>query len=550
MVVVSLIALASAACAHAPRCDRLLTGGVVHVPGGAQRLEIAISDGRVLALVPPADAAPWRRAAAEVVDLAGAHVFPGMTESHGHLVGYGAALEQVDLHDAASLDEVVARVRQAAAALPPGAWVLGWGWDQNLWPDKRFPTNHTLSAAVADHPVLLRRVDGHAALANARALAAAGITAATPDPPGGRIVREASGQPTGVLLDTAEALLDRAVSAATAADIERRVLLAGRHLTAFGLTEIHDPGTTAPELAVLRALHAAGRLPLRVYVMLASNDDNWLDGELAAGPRVSRDGMLAVRAVKLFADGALGSRGALLSAPYSDDPSTRGLEVTSEARLADVVRRAARAGFQPCIHAIGDAAVTRVLDIYERELGARGDVLRPRVEHAQIVRPEDVPRFAQEGAIASVQPVHCTSDMPWAPDRLGPARIAWAYRWRSLLAAGAHLCLGSDVPVASPDPRLGMWAAVTRRTPPGTPPGGWNPAERLSPAEAMAGYTSWAAFAAFEEDWRGRIAPGYAADLTVFDRDPTAGDPAAILQAKVLRTVVAGRDVFVAGSGM
>jgi predicted amidohydrolase YtcJ len=550
MVVVSLIALASAACAHAPRSDRLLTGGVVHLPGGPQRLEIAIADGRVLALVPAADAAPWRRAAAEVVDLAGAHVFPGMTESHGHLVGYGAALEQVDLHDAASLEEVVARVRQAAATLPPGAWVLGFGWDQNLWPDKRFPTNRTLSAAVADRPVLLRRVDGHAALANARALATASITAATPDPPGGRIVRETSGRPTGVLLDTAEALLDRAVPAPTAADIERRVLLAGRRLTAFGITEVHDPGTTAPELAVLRALHAAGRLPLRVYVMLATNDDDWLDGELAAGPRVSRDGMLAVRAVKLFADGALGSRGALLSAPYSDDPSTRGLEVTSEARLADVVRRAARAGFQPCIHAIGDAAVTRVLDIYERELGARGDVLRPRVEHAQIVRPEDVPRFAELDAIASVQPIHCTSDMPWAPDRLGPARIAWAYRWRSLLAAGAHLCLGSDVPVASPDPRLGMWAAVTRRTPQGTPSGGWNPAERLSPAEALAGYTSWAAFAAFEEDWRGRIAPGYAADLTVLDRDLTAGDPAVILQAKVLRTVVAGRDVFVAGSGM
>jgi predicted amidohydrolase YtcJ len=549
-VVVSLIALASVACARAPRCDRLLTGGVLHLPGGPQRLEIAIADGRILALVPPADAAPWRRAAAEVVDLAGAHVFPGMTESHGHLVGYGAALEEVNLGDAASLEEVVARVRRAAAALPPGAWVLGYGWDQNLWPDKRFPTNRTLSAAVADHPVLLRRVDGHAALANARALAAAGITAATPDPPGGRIVREASEQPTGVLLDTAEALLDRAVPAPSAADIERRVLLAGRHLAAFGLTEIHDAGTTAPELAVLRALHAAGRLPLRVYVMLATNDGDWLDGELAVGPRVSRDGMLAVRAVKLFADGALGSRGALLSAPYSDDPSTRGLEVTSEARLADVVHRAARAGFQPCIHAIGDAAVTRVLDVYERELGARGDVLRPRVEHAQIVRPEDVPRFAELGAVASVQPIHCTSDMPWAPDRLGPIRIAWAYRWRSLLAAGARLCLGSDVPVASPDPRLGMWAAVTRRTPEGTPPGGWNPAERLSPAEAMAGYTSWAAYAAFEENWRGRIAPGYAADLTVLDRDPTAGDPAAILQAKVLRTVVAGRDVFVAGSGM
>ena len=294
-------------------------------------------------------------------------------------------------------------------------------------------------------------------------------------------MRDAAGQPTGVLLDTAEELLDRAVPAPTAADIERRVLLAGRRLTEFGLTEIHDAGTTAPELAVLRALHAAGRLPLRVYVMLATNDDDFLDGELAAGPRVSRDGMLAVRAVKLFADGALGSRGALLSAPYSDDPSTRGLEVTPEARLADVVRRAARAGFQPCIHAIGDAAVTRVLDIYERELGVRGDALRPRVEHAQTVRPEDVPRFAQEGAIASVQPVHCTSDMPWAPARLGETRLPWAYRWRSLLEAGARLCLGSDVPVASPDPRLGMWVFELASVRNNVPCGKTNDASRILP---------------------------------------------------------------------
>ena len=548
-LLLSLVALGAAACASAPRCDRLFVGGVVHVSGGEQPLEVAITDGRMVALVPPADAAPWRRAAAEVVDLHGAHVFPGWTESHGHLVAYGAALEEVDLDGATSLDEVVARARQAAAKLPPGAWVLGRGWDQNLWADKSFPTNRSLSAAVPDHPVLLGRVDGHAVLANAAALAAAGVTRATAEPPGGRIVRDAAGEPTGVFLDAAAELVNRAVPAPTAADIERRVRLAGRHLAAFGITQIDDADTLPPELAVLRAMHAAGTLPLRVYVMLNTNDDGFLDGELAAGPRVSRDGMLAVRAVKLFADGALGSRGALLSAPYSDDRSTRGIEVTSEARMADVVGRAVRAGFQPCIHAIGDAAVTRVLDVYERELGARGDVLRPRVEHAQTVRPEDVPRFAEEGAIASVQPIHCTADMPWAPARLGPTRIAWAYRWRSLLDAGARLCLGSDVPVASPDPRLGMWAAVTRRTPEGTPASGWNPAERLSPAEAMAGYTSWAAYAAFEEDWRGRIAPGFAADLTVLDRDPTVGDPAAFLHVKVLRTVVAGRDSFVAGSG-
>ena len=536
------------ACAAAPRCDRVFVGGVVHIAAGAQRLEIAVAEGRIAALVAPADAAPRRRAAAEVVDLRGAHVFPGFTESHGHLVGYGAALEQVDLRDAATFDEVVARVRAAAAAVPAGSWVFGRGWDQNLWPERRFPTRDALDRAVPDRAVVLRRVDGHAALANARALAAAGIGAATKDPAGGRILRNADGSPTGVLVDAAEGLLDRAIPPPSAADIGRRVAGAARRLASLGITEIHDAGTTADELAVLRAAASSGALPVRVYVMLDGGDDALLDREFAAGPLVRRDGMIAIRAVKLYADGALGSRGALLSAPYSDEPSSRGLEVTAEARLDAVVRRAARAGFQPCIHAIGDAAVTRVLDVYERALGARGDLLRPRVEHAQIVRPQDVPRFAPLGAIASVQPTHCTSDMPWAPARLGPERIAWAYRWRSLLAGGARLCLGSDVPVESPDPRLGMWAAVTRRTPEGTPATGWNAAEALTPAEALAGYTTWAAFAGFEEDWRGACAPGFAADLTVFDTDPLAGRPAAILQAHVVRTVVAGRDAFVAGS--
>ncbi|MFI5143379.1 MAG: amidohydrolase, partial [Thermoanaerobaculales bacterium] len=260
------------------------------------------------------------------------------------------------------------------------------------------------------------------------------------------------------------------------------------------------------------------------------------------------DGMLTVRAVKLYADGALGSRGAWLSAPYHDDPTTRGLEVTPVERLREVVRRCADAGFQPAIHAIGDAAVTRVLDVYEHELGPRSAALRPRMEHAQVVRPADVPRFAALGVIASVQPTHCTSDMPWAPARLGEDRIAWAYRWRSLLNAGARLCLGSDVPVESPDPRLGMWAAVTRRPPQGTRPTLASPPEVLTFEEALAGYTSWAAFAGFEEDLRGTIAIGLAADLTVLDRDLGAGAPAAILQARVLRAIVAGRDSFVAGS--
>jgi len=548
-MVVSVVAALAAACSHAPRCDRLLAGGQVHTPAGVQRLEVAVDGGRIVALVPPADAGAWRRAAAEVVDVSGAHLYPGFTESHGHLVGYGASIEQVDLRDAASFAEVVERVKRAAAKVPPDRWILGWGWDQNRWPEKAFPSHAALSAAVPDHPVLLRRVDGHAVLTNARGLAAAGITAATKDPPGGRILRDVSGSPTGVLVDTAANLLDRAVPAPTVMDIERRVLLACNDLAAFGITEFQDAGTGRDELAVLRKLEGEGRLPLRVYVMLDGGDDQLLDGEFAAGARVGVDGMLAVRAVKLFADGALGSRGAWLAHPYTDEPGARGLEVTPEARLEDVIRRAAKAGFQPCVHAIGDGAVTRVLDLYERALGPGGAALRPRIEHAQVVRPADVSRFATLGVIAAVEPTHCTSDMPWAPARLGPERIAWAYRWRSLLAAHARLCLGSDVPVESPDPRLGLWAAVTRRTPQGTPSEGWNLAEALTSAEAVAGYTSWAAYAAFEENWRGTLVPGNAADLTILDRDVEVGGAAEILQAKILRTVVAGRDVFVARSG-
>jgi len=542
----ALVLLGVVACGRAPRCERLFVGGVVHTLAGARRLEIAVTGGRIVALVEPDNAASWRRAAAKVVDLAGAHVYPGFTESHGHLTSYGAALEQVDLRGAGSFAEVVARVKTAAATLPGGSWVIGRGWDQNLWPEKCFPTHAALSAAVPDHPALLRRVDGHAVITNSRGLALAGIGAATPDPNGGRIIRDQAGAPTGVLVDTAVELLDQALPAPSAADLERRIVLGTQHLAAFGICEIHDAGTTRAELEVLSRLQHDGRLPVRVYVMLDGGDDALLANQLASGPRVTRDGMLTVRAVKLFADGALGSRGALLSEPYDDEPSTRGLAVTAPARLAHVIREAAQAGFQPCVHAIGDAAVTRVLDIYERELGHGGRNLRPRIEHAQIVRPEDVPRFAALGVVASVQPTHCTSDMPWAPARLGERRIAWAYRWQSLLHAGAHLALGSDVPVESPDPRLGLWAAVTRRPPEGTPSAPWNPGEALSLTDAVAGYTSWAAYAGFEEDWRGDLAPTFAADLTVLDRD-LAGKEAQILQAHVVRTVVGGRDVVVTG---
>ncbi|NWG00111.1 MAG: amidohydrolase [Thermoanaerobaculaceae bacterium] len=544
-VVVVMVA-AACGCGSVPEVDRFFVAAHVHRDGTSGPGAIVVREGRIVAVGEEGALHHFRRVAREVVELGDAHVFPGLTESHGHLLGFGAALEQVDLVGARSFQEVIARVREAARALPPGEWVVGRGWDQNDWPDKNFPHHAALSAALPDHPALLRRIDGHAVLTNAAGLAAAGITGHTPDPPGGRILRDQHGEPSGVLVDAACELLERAAPAPSPEAVERQVLLAGQRLASLGFTEIHDAGTTRQGLEVLQRLAAEGRLPIRVYAMVEGSDEAAVREAYARGAWLSTDGMLAVRAVKYYADGALGSRGALLGEPYTDEPGTRGLEVTPLERLGEFIRRAGEAGFQPCVHAIGDAAVRRVLDLYERELGGAARTLRARIEHAQIVREEDVPRFAALGVIASVQPTHCTSDMPWAPQRLGPERIAWAYRWRSLLAAGARLCLGSDVPVENPDPRRGVWAAVTRRPFEGTGGEGWNLPEALTAAEAVAGFTSWAAYAAFEEEWRGAIRAGFAADFTVVDRDLSAGEVTVVREARILRTVVAGRDVFVA----
>ena len=537
-----------AACSQAPPCDRLLRGATVHLPDGARPLDVAIEGGRIVALVPPGESGAWRRRAREVVDLTGAHVYPGFTEDHAHLTGLGAALEQVDLKGAASFEEVVARVKAAAAKLPAGSWVAGRGWDQNLWPDKAFPHHAALSAAVPEHPVALRRVDGHAVLTNARGLALAGITRATVDPPGGRILRDASGEPTGVLVDGAEALLDRVVPDPTTADIERRILAAGRHLASLGVTEIHDAGTSRDELAVLRRLQQEGRLGVRVWVMLDGGDDELLRSELEVGPSVTTDGMLSVKGVKLYADGALGSRGAWLGAPYSDEPGTRGLEVTSRERLLAVVRQAAKAGF---------VAVHPRHRRRRRDAGAgrlrRGPGRPPGAAAPHRARADRRPRrraalrAARRHRRGAAHPLHLRHAVGTAAAR-----------------AGAH---GVGVPLAFPAGRRRPPVARLRRThrerrPAARDVGGGDashrrrgsrrragtPPRRCPVEEAIAGYTAWAAYAAGEEGWRGTIAPAFAADLTVLDRALEGDDPAAILQAKVVRTVVAGRDMFVAGS--
>ena len=534
--------------AATPSVDRFLEGGQVHTPQGTRRVEIAIDDGRILALVPPQESADWRAVAREVVDLNGGHVLPGLIDAHLHLFGYGASLEQVDLVGCRSFDEVVARAAAVARDLPPGAWVEGRGWDQNLWEDNRFPDRASLDLELPGRPVLLRRVDGHAAVASARALELAGIGADTADPSGGRILRRSDGSPSGVLLDNAVDLVRARVPKPSPADLERRLLRASEALLRVGLTQVHDMGTTAAELEVLRRVAAAGRLPLRVWALLDGGDDALLGVELARGPSRGGAAMARVGGVKLYADGALGSRGALLGEPYSDDPENRGLEVMPLARLLEVTRRASAAGFQVAIHAIGDEGVHRALDVFS-EVGAdRSRELRHRVEHAQTVRPEDVDRFSRLGVVASIQPTHCTSDMPWAGERLGASRIGWAYRWRSLRTAGVVVAGGSDAPVEDPDPRRGLHAAMTRQQPGGRPPGGWNPAERLGAAEALELFTGAAAWAGHAEGWSGTIRTGAVADLVVLDGDPVAVEPERVLHLEVVRTVVDGLDRHVAAA--
>ncbi len=500
---------------------------------------LACRDGRIVWVGDDATALGLQDRATTVIDLAGAVAVPGLVDSHAHLHGVGKALAEIDLVGTESAAECAARVREAARATPDG-WLQGRGWDQNDWPDQAWPTRELLDHAAPGRAVLLRRVDGHAAWASTEALRRAGIGADTPDPPGGSILRHPDGTPTGVLVDNAVELVRAVIPPPDAAEIRRRILLAQDHCLRHGISGVHEMGATWPKVQAYRALHASGELALRMHVFL-EDDPATLDRGLAAGPLVTADRLLQVRGVKLYADGALGSRGAWLLADYSDHAGHRGLEVTPLEHLRAVCTRAAAAGFQVATHAIGDAANRRVLDLYaEFPAGVRA-AQRWRVEHAQILAPADIPRFADLGVIAAMQPVHGTSDMDWAGDRLGEARLDGAYAWRSLVASGAAVCLGTDAPVEAVDPLATLFAARTRTHADGTPAGGWRPAERLDGRTALRLATLGSAHAAFLEHEAGVLAPGRLADVTVLPADPTTCPPAVLLEMTPRLTVVHGQ---------
>jgi predicted amidohydrolase YtcJ len=558
---VSCLVLAMASCSSHPRTaakggdamrstggETLILGGTALV-GAAERPEsnvgILVRDG-LIAQVGPMASMRASYPSARVVDASRYTILPGLTDAHGHLYGLGVALDTVDLGGAASYDEVIARVRRRAASASAGEWIEGRGWDQNLWPGKQFPTAGPMDAAVPDVPVWIRRVDGHAGLANSAAMRAAGVTASTPDPEGGRIIRDAGGQPTGVFVDAATSIVDRAVPPPSPALVKARVLEAAQAIAAQGLTEMHDAGEGDEVIHAVQELIDEHRFPIRVYMMLSDDDEHSVSPRLrrwfARGPLMAYGGRLTIRSVKLYADGALGSRGAALLDPYDDDPANRGLTIASPEHIQAVASAARAAGFQVNTHAIGDRGVRNVIDAYEAAGASSSD--RFRIEHLQIIAPADLPRLRQHGIIASMQPTHATSDMYWAESRIGPTRIQGAYAWRKVLDSGARLALGSDFPVEHVNPFFGIYAAVTRQDQKGYPEGGWYPSQRLTLAEAIRGFTSDAAFAAFEESSRGTIEPGKVADFTIVDRNPYDIPAAELYRLQPMFTIVAGEVVY------
>ena len=498
-------------------------------------------DGRVVQLVEPGESAP-RTEFRE--NMRGRTVIPGLIDAHMHVMALGLAQLVVDLSDTRSLAEAQAKIRAFAEANPERPWIVGRGWNQELWGLGRFPTATELDAAVSDRPVWLQRVDGHAGWANTRALQSAGVTASTADPAGGRIERiSGSRDPAGVLVDAAMALVDEKVPPPRASDRDLALHEAQELLVARGVTAAADMGTSLEDWMTFRRAGDAGRLRIRIMAYASNVEAMSLIGGSGPTPWLYDD-RLRMGGIKLYLDGALGSRGALLKRPYADDPDNRGLALLNGTQLRNLMSRAAMEDYQVAIHAIGDAANAEALSAIE-ELSAdfTGD-RRWRIEHAQVIDPADIARFGRHGVIASMQPVHQTSDRLMAEARLGPGRLAGAYAWRSVRAAGAPLAFGSDAPVEAPDPFAGMAAAISREDAQGQPPGGWHPEETVSIEQALAAYTAGAAYAGFAEGRFGRLVVGEQADFVVLDADPLEADASELRGIRVLETWIGGRRVY------
>ncbi len=497
-------------------------------------------DGRVVAV--GGDELLEAHPAAQRIDGAGRVVLPGLIDAHAHVTSYGFLQVSLDLLGTPSVAAAAARIAEYAREKPHARWILGRGWNQVIWPVREFPVASDIDAVVADRPVWLRRVDGHAGWANSAAMALAGIDDDTPDPVGGRILRDDDGRATGVFIDKAMGLIEAHVPRPGKLDTRAAIRAAVDALLAEGLTGVHDVGIDLLTAETYVAMADDGALRMRIYAMTAGADEV-LDA-IGSPIRAYGEDRLEIAAVKLYTDGALGSRGAAMLEPYSDDPENRGLPFWTQDQLNAMVAKANGMGFQVGIHAIGDYGNRQALDAFAKIQGGKPSPLRNRIEHAQIIALEDIPRFAELGVIASMQATHATSDKNMAEDRVGPERIKGGYAWRRLLDSGARLANGSDFPVELSNPFHGLYAAVTRQDRDGEPPGGWYAGQALTRAEALRSFTLDAAYAARQEDRLGSLEPGKCADFIVIDRDYFTVPASEIDDIVVLETWVAGRKVF------
>jgi hypothetical protein len=527
----------------------LLTNGRIYTLDARDSVvdSLVIRDGRVAFAGRRGDITS--RAGEPIVDLGGQAVLPGLVDAHAHLMLLARARLSLDLSGARSEEAIARLVGAAAERSAEGEWLTGRGWDQTRWPEERFPARASLDRVAPRHPVALTRVDGHAVWANSAALEVAGIDRHRADPAGGRIVRDADGEPTGLLIDTAQDLVRSVQPAPSSERFEGAVREAIAHCVSRGLTGVHEMGVDLDTVAAYRRLVDRAQFPIRNYAAV-SGRKAWAHYR-ERGVEAVGDGRLVVAAVKLWLDGALGSRGAALHAPYCDDPANRGLLLMPVEELEGRVRAATARGFQVCVHAIGDRANTLVLDALEAVIRGRpsaaggrlaaipGSDPRHRVEHAQILAAADIPRFRALGVLPSMQPTHCTSDMPWADARLGAERIPGAYAWRSLLRTGTLIAGGSDFPVELPNPFHGIHAAVTRRPRAGPDPG-WQPDERMTRAEAVRAFTAWNAYAAHQEADLGTLEPGKQADLVVCSADVFTCPEQEIAAIEPVLSMVAG----------
>jgi predicted amidohydrolase YtcJ len=556
------LALFAWACKSGPEnpADKVFVNGIIYTVDEAnpKAQAVAVKDGLILAVGSTEEIQAYVGESTEVIDLQGKTMTPGLIESHAHLMGIGYNKLEIDLMYVKTYDELIEKIAEAAAKAQPGDWITGRGWHQDKWlqmPDKTvkgFQTHDALSAVTPNNPVYLAHASGHASFVNKKAMELAGITPLRSEKPtqeveGGEVLRDDLGNPTGVLVERASTLVSKLIPAETPERAEEALTLALKELAEKGITSFHDAGSGQDVIDLLQKFKAEGKLTARQYVMLTGRQPELLEAWYKKGPMIDPDHMVTVRSIKLNCDGALGPWGAWLLEDYSDKPGHRGHETLPMSVVTEVSEKALPLGFQVCAHAIGDRANQEILDRFEAALAKNPEAKdhRFRIEHAQHLHPDDIPRFGQLGVIAAMQAIHLSSDRPWAIDRLGEKRIIdGAYVWQTLMQTGAVVTNGTDAPVEPVDPIPSFFASVTRKTLQGLPEGGYEAEQKMTRQQALKSYTLDGAFAEFEEDFKGSIEVGKAADFTVFDKDIMEIPENEILNAKVEMTVVGGKVVF------